>query len=556
MKRIPVLNGALTVLLIGLLSLNIVVSCNSTHTYYVNSLEGKDSNRGTSPQAAFQSLEKVSQLKLYAGDKVLFARGMNYHGSIEWQDLKGEESQPIFVGSYEPEEGTASLGPVIDASGYRNGILLVDCSHIHIKDLVITADGGGVPDGKVIKKDMRCGVLVTTSQAGTYENIHLESLTIKNVFFEERGFNRGKDEVRTANGSQNYGWGIRVINSRDDAEIAGVTIENCQIRNVAHTGIKFTGRSQTIQNVQILNNIVSETGGPGIQFSGVAGGLVKENDVSDSGSGNDSRKWSRGSGLWTWSCKDFIIEKNSFRNAKGPGDSAGCHIDFNCSNVIVQYNVSENNAGGFCEILGNNYNCSYRYNISINDGYRVKKKNGAFQEGKIFWLSGFVGKGKQRSGPFNSYFYNNTIYVKSDIVAKIAVDRASEGVLLANNIFYIEGKSQAVLGDQYKPETAGESRVKDIIFKNNLFLRSDNWPEDVIIHDSSPQYGNPGFKNAGGKEILDYVPLNTKIIKDQGIEIPKIQGDSFGLFIGLKAEYDIVGNKITGLPDMGAIEMK
>ena len=26
--------------------------------------------------------------------------------------------------------------------------------------------------------------------------------------------------------------------------------------------------------------------------------------------------------------------------------------------------------GGFCEILGDNINCGYRYNISVNDGYR------------------------------------------------------------------------------------------------------------------------------------------------------------------------------------------
>ena len=65
--------------------------------------------------------------------------------------------------------------------------------------------------------------------------------------------------------------------------------------------------------------------------------------------------------------------------ANGPADSAGCHIDFNCDNVIVQYNLSVSNAGGFIEILGNNYNCSYRYNVSVNDGHRIKGKNNAFR---------------------------------------------------------------------------------------------------------------------------------------------------------------------------------
>ena len=52
--------------------------------------------------------------------------------------------------------------------------------------------------------------------------------------------------------------------------------------------------------------------------------------------------------------------------------------------MIVENNLSRNNAGGFIEILGNNYNCSYRYNVSINDGHRVKGKNGAFKRVKFF----------------------------------------------------------------------------------------------------------------------------------------------------------------------------
>lgn len=557
MKVKRALNGVLIVVTTSIFILSACASGPGSNTYYINSVEGNDNNRGTSEKQAFQSLEKVSQLMLKAGDKVLFARGMSYQGSLEWVEQQGEEDLPIFIESYQAKNSDKeSSAPVIDASGYRNGILLVDCSHIHISDLVITANGGGIRNGEVKQRDMRCGVLVTTSKAGNYENIVLERLTVKDVFFEDQGFQRGKDEVRSANGTQNYGWGIRVINSTENAQIKGVRIDSCLIRNVAHTGIKFTGRNQSIRDIEILNNIVQGTGGPGLQFSGVVNGVVRKNQVNGSGSNDDPRKWGRGSGLWTWSSKKFIIEHNSFRNAKGPGDSAGCHIDFNCSDVIVQYNISEHNAGGFCEILGNNHNCAYRYNISINDGYRVKKINGAFQEGKIFWLSGYIGKGKERNGPFNSYFYNNTIYVRNDIEAKVAIDRASKGALLANNIFYIEGDSKLVLGDQYRPELAGVSLIENVVFKNNLFLREGNWPHDGIIQDSAPIYGDPEFANKGGKDIEDYIAQNLSLVKDKGIQIPKIPGDDKGLFIGLAVEKDILGNEITGLPDMGAIEMK
>jgi hypothetical protein len=291
-------------------------------------------------------------------------------------------------------------------------------------------------------------------------------------------------------------------------------------------------------------------------MSGVQDALVKGNRVSFSGSNDDSRKWGRGSGFWCWGSKNVIIEHNSFMNANGPGDSAGCHIDFNCNDVVVQYNFSANNAGGFCEILGNNYNCAYRYNVSVNDGHRIKGESGAFQEGKIFWLSGYAGSNKERSGPFNSYFYNNTIYVSKDIEAKIAVDRASSGVLIVNNIFCIEGNSRAVLGDQYNPEKAGESIVDNVIFQNNLYLNSSNWPAEVIIQDAEIILGDPLFTKAGGLNPEDYIPNNKSLVKDGGVEIKTIPGDSIGLKIGLKVNTDILGNPIKNLPDFGAIEIE
>ncbi len=143
--------------------------------------------------------------------------------------------------------------------------------------------------------------------------------------------------------------------------------------------------------------------------------------------------------------------------------------------------------------------------------------------------------------------------MKKDVVAKIAVDRAASGVLIANNIFYIEGESQAVKGDQYKPETEGESRVENIVFQNNLYLKRGNWPVEVLIQDEKPIFGNPKFVNTGGVEIKDYIPKNVDLIKNKGIRIESLPNDSIGLFIGLSVEHDILGNEIMDLPDLGAI---
>jgi hypothetical protein len=277
--------------------------------------------------------------------------------------------------------------------------------------------------------------------------------------------------------------------------------------------------------------------------------------VTGSGSTNDSRNWRRGSGLWTWQTSDVVIERSRFLNANGPGDSAGVHIDYHCRNIIVQYNLSANNAGGFCEVLGNNHNIAYRYNVSVNDGHRVKGRAGAFQEGKTFWLSGYTGDKSPRRGPFNTYFYNNTIYVGADLVAKFAVAPTTEGLLIANNIFCIAGASQVVAGDQLRPDAFAATALPNVVFQNNLYLKSDNWPAAISIQDKSPRSGDPEFSAPGGLRVEDYVPRNVPGVKNLGVEIRRIPNDRIGLTGGLRMDRDILGRPIVDAPDLGAIEL-
>ena len=67
--------------------------------------------------------------------------------------------------------------------------------------------------------------------------------------------------------------------------------------------------------------------------------------------------------------------------------------------------------------------------------------------------------------------------------------------------------------------------------------------------------GNPLFKNLGGESISDYYPTNNDLIKDKGIVVKNIENDTIGIRIGLKLNKDILGNKITNKPDIGAIEI-
>lgn len=520
--------------------------------YYIHPILGNDLNSGESVLKPLKTLEFLSSITFLPGDRILLASGQTYIGTLKLINQMGSPLNPIIITSVIWDNSNLVSPAVIDFKNHANGILIQDSSFIEVSNIILTANGYENEDTNL---KMRCGILVTTKYSKSTEHILIKNIDVNNVFFENPGFVRGKEEVRSANGTQKYGWGIRLISDNPELVMECIKIDNCHITSVCHTGIKLTGNNKNIKNIKLTNNSIENTGGPGIQMSEVASVYVANNIVSHSGCNDDSRKWGRGSGLWTWGSSNVLIEKNQFLYANGPGDSAGAHIDYNCDNIVLQYNLSAYNAGGFCEILGNNYNCIYRYNISINDGHRIKGVNGAFQEGKVFWLSGYQGN-KEPKGPVNSYFYNNTIYSDETIEAKFAVDNTSKGILIANNIFCIKGGSKVVLGDQNKKDAQKGLKVENVFCMNNLFLNEYTWPKDLKIDSTASLFGNPLFSNAGGLSVKDYIPKNIALISNKGVEVVPllpVDNSDFKLLFDLKMEKDIMDNAIDNLPSIGAI---
>ncbi|WP_017256967.1 right-handed parallel beta-helix repeat-containing protein [Pedobacter arcticus] len=520
-------------------------------SYYIHPKLGNDSNVGTSQKFPFQTLAKIQKIKLLPGDQVFLANGQLYSGTLIIKNQQGLLGHPIKVNSINWDNEKSFQNAVIDFKGQANGILLQDCNFIEVSNLQLTGNGYQIPDDS---QKMRCGVLIDNVDQALMTGMSLNNLTIHDVFFENPFYERGTEEVKSANGTQKYGWGIRLTSHKPLNKIKNIEISNCTVTDVSHTGIKLTGLGKNITDVRVIGNRVYRSGGPGIQMSGVANVYVANNIVAHSGSNDDSRKWGRGSGLWTWDSSNILIEKNQFLYANGPGDSAGAHIDFNCDNVFIQYNLSAYNAGGFCEILGNNYNCAYRYNVSVNDGYRVKGKNGAFQEGKTLWLSGFVGEKQARKGPVNTYIYNNTIYCDSTILPKMALDNTSSSILIANNIFYTKNNIKMVLGDQYKPDTKTGLIAKNIIFENNLFSKASTWPAEALFSDNHPTIGNPDFVNVNQLNLINFTPQNTAVFKNKGTAVKEFPFNEKKLNFNLEMKQDILGKDIIGSPSIGAIQ--
>ena len=94
--------------------IGIIFSINTIRaTDYYLSNTGKDSHTGTSETQAWESIDKLNAVifSLKPGDRVLFERGGRFKGTINIQNIMGNEANPILFGAFGEGEN-----PTIDGS--------------------------------------------------------------------------------------------------------------------------------------------------------------------------------------------------------------------------------------------------------------------------------------------------------------------------------------------------------------------------------------------------------------------------------------------------------
>ena len=208
--------------------------------------------------------------------------------------------------------------------------------------------------------------------------------------------------------------------------------------------------------------------------------------------------------------------------------------------------MSLNNEGGFIEILGDSFNNCYRYNVSVNDGYRSMEGE-EWRAGAAIWVSGKAGWEREDKPAVNNYIYNNTIYCKEEYTPTFRIASNTQGLFIANNIFYLLN----TVGSKKR----GKNRLRYIVFRNNLYCDYDTLPHDLIIQDEHKIIGDPQFFNPGGDHAEDYIPENKMIIRKKGIVIERLPDNNIGIFTGLKIDRDYFGNIVSDVPSLGAIEV-
>ena len=376
-------------------------------------------------------------------------------------------------------------------------------------------------------RDVRFGIKVVAS------NQDLENFSFNNLYIH--------DIYPTPYVAENIhlGYGIKLETQSDTISgllntISDVKVINTRISETGHYGfwIKSLGLNgiDYVKNNNILveNCVFEHTGGSGFVPNKSENVLVEDCIFNHTGSSIDDRMWKRGSGMWTFDCKNVVAQHNKFMNAHGPMDSYGSHIDYGNENVVFQYNYSYNNEGGFAEILGDNINCGYRYNISVNDGYREDPNGTPWdKKGKIFWVSNYCGQNPIRCPSVGTFIYNNTVFVNDSLNPEIYFWPNVGDVHVYNNLVVMSQNGEAIstliendLNELYishnlfydssridlDSDLENNALYEDPLLLNSVYLGENN-PEAYQIQNGSPAIGT-GFLINGSTDTTNYLEHN------------------------------------------------
>jgi hypothetical protein len=517
----------------------------SGRNYYLSS-DGDDAASGTSPEQPWRTLARIGQAPLQPGDRILLRAGDSFAGQLVLgaSGASGAPGRPLRIGAY--GEGPK---PVIAGDGHAAAILIRNQQHIEISDLEITNDIREPRPGEPAERSF--GIEVLNDGGGVLSHFRLERLTIRDVLVQrindrtEDDFNRVIISAirfatsRVTDGKPAYFRDL-VIADNDISRSGrfGVQIGHAGIgtgRQDAHSRDPEAGFNR---DIVIRGNRFADLGGSAVQLAGARNALIEDNDFDRTGSSVvPGRMVGRGSGAWVINSRDIVAQHNRSRQVRGYKDSYGMHVDYGNLNVLYQYNYSEESEGGFIEILGNNQNVIWRYNISVNDGLREKA-------GNTVWFSPFSQGTIPSSG---IHIYNNTVFIRPGLYPDI--DLRARDAVIRNNIFAVS--REAMIGEQLRIELPG-----GLDLAGNLFAGRFN--PDFVARDRQARMGAPLFVQPGASDPLGYRlrPGSPALGGGSAIRHPPFPAARQGVFAHVTAEptVDFFGTPLrTGGTDIGAV---
>ncbi len=539
-------------------------------TYYVSSQNGDDANDGTSEKKAFKTLDKINEITLGPGDKVLLEKGSVFTDQYLHVQGSGSAEAPIEISTYgegnRPRidaNGTGvwyqDYGNHLDNTGHKwkgnvsSTILLKDVEYIEIRGLELTNDretskvddGLKYNDANVMD---RTGVAGVAKDKGTVDHIVLDDLYVHDV--DGNVINK-----HMANGGIYF-----IVEKPTDENATGaskfndLTIENCSVVTTNRWGIAAAYTYAWAQlnsahlneaalekyassNVTIQNNYIKAAGGDAITTMYVDQPLVQYNVAEDCSRQMNPTDYPSGwqrvaAGIWPWKCKDSVFQYNECYNNQyayhGNGDGQAWDADWT-DGTLYQYNYSHGNSRGAIMFCGAEaVNTTFRYNISENE------------------LTGPL----DLPGNPDAHIYNNTFYMNENI--KSIFDRTGGNAVLENNIFYYGGSTP--LNQNWYPGGT-------LQYDNNLYYNFANTPSGdknaVVVNAGTKVLEDAGSGPSSNTSGIAYIKENAsvfdgyKLAEDSpAINAGKVITDNNGYDL----EHDFFGHALTDIPEIGAAE--
>jgi peptidoglycan/LPS O-acetylase OafA/YrhL len=454
-------------------------SAASGTVYYV-SPSGDDGNPGTSPAAAWRTLDRVNRTSFGPGDGILLEGGKTFAGGLRFgRDDAGTPARPIFVGSYGGERAT------IDA-GDGSGIVVRNTMGIEVHDIIVVGSGRETNQGS--------GIVFENVLPGDIKlpHVQVESVSVSGfgrfgLLIEGRHRQSGFRDVRVAH-----------VEAHDNA-LGGICVSGRLSRysaGYAHCNV-YVGYSRAHDNPGVAGPIRKHSGS-GIVLSDVDGGTIERCVAYQNGRLCNS--WAGGPvGIWAWEANDVVIQWNeSYRNqAGGPKDGGGFDLDGGVTNSVLQYNYSHENDGpGYllCQFCGARpfTGNTVRFNVSQNDA----RKN---SYGSIHLHDDNFAQGVR-----DCHVYHNTVYVNlaegsipSALVAQLS---AASNVRVRNNILHAAGGLRQV---SVRPGQQG------LTLQGNDYSSDDG--ELRILWEDAPYTDLAAWRSATGQERLNETEVGCQV---------------------------------------------
>lgn len=525
--------------------------------YYISSSSSTNGD-GLTESTPFNSLDTLALISFEPGNKILLKSGDEFEGMLALESIIGSAEKPITISTYGGEERAK-----IDGRDYPAALSLLNSTYFTIENLELTANGGEKDfDSRYprYQKKSRYGLYVgedKNSNSLNCEGVVLRNLYIHDVFYYSDGEIVNRDDV----GETYTSYGLDF--NYEQSYLKDILIEECEVLRVSNKGIHFSAGSTDTESylgdgVTVRNCLVRDTGSAGIKVKLSRNILIEYCQVFRSGCPDDPRNLMAGTGIYTGNSDGTLVQYNYIEGARGDNDSRGIHMDQYSLNYVAQYNITYDNVGGFVHIVGGGRNNVFRYNISINDGYRA-------DSGNIISFNAF----DQTDNAENCYVYNNTIYTNyGDVYFRI--NAYTKNALIKNNLIYYTKSLTHTDASKWIDENSDVSESGlNIQFTNNMlsttppapFLASENIVKDIYF--ASQSNIEAVIKANTWRDGSDSNPFTTADFASAdsesytgAVRITQLEADPNGLQLGYDLYEDIDGNSIDpeNSPFIGAIK--